>query len=422
MEFEDEFGLEIYETFEDFLANEDTFDLTEEQLNEIKQRFTNKKKGTEVTVSSVAKFSTPLRLPQFQNIYGQGIFGNWDQRENTSYGPKFDNQLHYWGHVIYDDGYYKRLIKPYSPLPNNVADFFEVGHTFQNSVSVSGGDDKNSYFLSYANVRADGIMPYDKDTYNRNTFSLRGSTKLTNHFRSTASFNFVNKKNKFVPTGQGGQSVWNNVLQQPRDIPIIELADYKGPFHNINAYYSPYTTNPYWPLLENGNKNNEDRMYGMAEIDYDFNDHLTLLLRGGTDISNRQLSEWRARKINDPDGPNAGVDPEEGYVINYTQRRDQLNTDLILMYNNNFGNFSLNMILGHNFNQYKYLSYYQAATGLNIPGFYDISNTYGTPSVGSYTYMKRLIGVYSNLELSYKGWLTITASAKRCFHRFVAAW
>ena len=46
MEFTDEFDLEIYETFEDFLANEDTFDLTEEDLNEIKQRFTNKKKGT----------------------------------------------------------------------------------------------------------------------------------------------------------------------------------------------------------------------------------------------------------------------------------------------------------------------------------------------------------------------------------------
>jgi hypothetical protein len=46
IEFTDEFDLEIYETFDDFLANEDTFDLTEEDLNEIKARFTNKKKGT----------------------------------------------------------------------------------------------------------------------------------------------------------------------------------------------------------------------------------------------------------------------------------------------------------------------------------------------------------------------------------------
>ena len=49
IEFTDEFDLEIYETYEtfdDFLANEDTFGLTENDLNEIKQRFTNRKKGT----------------------------------------------------------------------------------------------------------------------------------------------------------------------------------------------------------------------------------------------------------------------------------------------------------------------------------------------------------------------------------------
>ncbi len=368
----------------------------------------DKKKGTEVTINSTAKFSTPLRLPQFQNVYGQGIFGNWDQRENTSYGPKFDGKLHYWGHVVDN----KRLIKPYKALPTNVADFFEVGHTFQNSVSVAGGDSKTSYFLSYSNVRDDGIMPYDRDTYNRNTVALRGKTKLANHFRSTASFNYVKKTNRFVPTGQGGQSVWNNVLQQPRDIPILELANYKDPFFDINHYYSPYTTNPYWPLLENGNFNNEDRVYGMAELDYDFNDFLSLVFRAGSDVSNRQLKEWRARKINDPNGFNAGVDPEEGRVENYTNWIYQLNTDLILMYNNNFGDFSINALVGHNFNQRAYRSQYQGATGISIPNFYHISNTYGTPVVNQYSSLRRLIGVYGNLEVSYKSWLTLTTSAR----------
>jgi len=46
IEFEDEFGLEIYESFVEFLENEDISGLTEEELNEIKNRFTNKKKGT----------------------------------------------------------------------------------------------------------------------------------------------------------------------------------------------------------------------------------------------------------------------------------------------------------------------------------------------------------------------------------------
>jgi hypothetical protein len=105
-------------------------------------------------------------------------------------------------------------------------------------------------------------MPYEEIGIVENTISFNGYTKLTNKISSDASINFVNKKNRFVPTGQGGQSVWNKILQQPRDIPIVEMADITNPFFNNDNYYSPYTTNPYWPLLKNGNINNEDRIYG----------------------------------------------------------------------------------------------------------------------------------------------------------------
>lgn len=368
----------------------------------------NVKEGTEVTINSSAQFSTPLRLPQFQNVYGQGIFGNWDLFENTSYGPKFDDKLHYWGHVV--DG--ERLIKPYSALPNNVIDFFEVGQYFQNSVSVAGGNVSTNYRFSFSNSNSDGIMPYKNDWYNRNTASVNASTKLTNNITSDASFTYVNKKNKFVPTGQGGQSVWNNVLQQPRDIPIVELADYKNKFFNNDNYYSPYTTNPYWPLNENGNFNNEDRVYGMASLTYDFSPNFKVMYRIGEDVSNRQLKEWRAYKINSVDGFNAGTDNEEGFVSFYTQMRNQLNSDLIATYVNNFGDFSVSALAGHNLNIQTYQSSYQYAAGISIPEFYHISNTYGTPGVNEYSSVYRLVGVYGNAEVSYKSWLTLALSAR----------
>ena len=368
----------------------------------------NTKKGMNVTINSTVKFSTPLRIPQFQNIYGQGIFGNWDQRENTSYGPKFDGQLHYWGHVV--DG--KRLIKPYVGLPNNVSDFFEIGHFVQNSVSIEGGDLNTSYRMSFSNTNDDGIMPYDKDTYHRNTVSFHGSTKLTNKISSEASITYLNKKNKSVPTGQGGQSVYNNILQQPRDIPILELANYKDPFFDKDTYYSPYTTNPYWPLLENGNNNNEDRVYGMTQISYEITPNLKAMYRIGSDVSNRQLKEWRAKKINDPKGYNAGVDVEYGSVTDYSVWRSQLNSDFILTYQNTFGPVDLNIIAGHNIFQQQYRSQYQSASNIDIEGFYDISNTKETPTVSTYRYLRRLMGVYGNAELSFKGWLNLTLTAR----------
>ena len=366
------------------------------------------KKGMNVTVSSTVKFSSPLRLPQFQNVYGQGIYGNWDQRENTSYGPKFDGKLHYWGHVVDN----KRLIKPYVGLPTNVADFFEIGHYYNNAFSISGGDKNTSIRLSYSNTSDNGIMPYDKDTYNRNTLSLHGVTHLTNHISAEASITYLNKKNKVVPTGQGGQSVYNNVLQQPRDIPIVELSDIDNPFFNNDYYYSPYTTNPYWPLLKNGNFNNEDRVYGMASVTYEFTPNLKAMFRVGTDVANRQLKEWRARKINDPNGFNAGVDNEFGRIDDYSRFTSQMNTDFIVTYANTFGNWDVSLMFGHNMNQNKYHSQYQGAENLNIPNFYNISNASETPTVGTYDRMRRIVGIYGNAEISYKSWLNFTLTAR----------
>lgn len=371
------------------------------------------KKGQEISVSSSAKFSTPLRLPQLQDIYGQGIFGNWDQRENTSYGPKFDDQMHYWGHVV--DG--QRLIKPYSALPNNVADFFDVGMTYQNSIAVTGGGEDATYFLSYSNVRDDGIMPFNFDTYNRNNITLSGTAKLANKFSSSASINYVNKTNRFVPTGQGGQSVWNNVLQQPRDMPILDMQDYKGTFFNKDTYYSPYTNNPYWSLFENGNSNNEDRVYGRVQLAYEPNEYISVLYRVGTDVSNRQTKNWRAVRINkelSEGGFNGDYDDEIGSVSEQTVWNSQLTSDLILTMQKSFfdDNFDVAVVLGHNMNQQSYSSQYIGVSQLDVEGFYHISNSPNNPIVDQWSQQKRIIGAYGNITLNYKSLLNLEINGR----------
>lgn len=369
----------------------------------------NSKKGLEVTFNSSAQFSTPLRLPLLQNVYGQGIYGNWDQRENTSYGPKFDGKLRYWGHVV--DG--KRLIKPYSALEDNVSDFFEVGKYFMNSLSLAGGGADASYRLSFSNTNNDGIFPYDKDKYERNTISFNGSTRLSNKFSSDASVNYVHKHNSFVPTGQGGQSVWNNILQQPRDIPIMELSDITNPFFNIDNYYSPYTTNPFWPLIMNGNDNLEDRIYGMVSLNYEINPKLKLMFRVGDDVTNRTTKSWKARRIIDSLGYNALSSDVEPGTVNVFRRMDNLlNTDAIITYTNNFGDFNVSLLAGHNFNQS--VSYRTSMSGdtLQIPDFYESINVIGEKNFSEYYEIYRLIGVYANVEIGYKNWLTFTGTVR----------
>ena len=127
--------------------------------------------------------------------------------------------------------------KPYVAQEDNVKDFFDVGQTFNNTLSIAGGSDNSTYYLSYGNVNSDGFMPTDADSYKRHTFSLKGSTKIGERFSTSASINYVKKQNSFVPTGQD-QSVLDNIMQIPRDISIVDLQDYHNKFNNLDNYYS----------------------------------------------------------------------------------------------------------------------------------------------------------------------------------------
>ncbi len=215
-------------------------------------------------------------------------------------------------------------------MPNNVRDFFDVGTSFDNSISIANSNEKSSYFFSYSNLNADGIFPTDADSYKRNTLSLRGSSKLENNFTSSGSLTYVKKQNKFVPTGQD-QSVYDNIMQTPRDISIVDQEDYKGLWYNLDNYYNGYAANLYYVLNEHGNLFNEDRVFGNIGLDYKFNDWINVSWKIGSDIANSQLKEWRA--ITDYVRNDYNDDP--GRVSEQTFFSREINSDLILNVNRN---------------------------------------------------------------------------------------
>ncbi|MEJ0034215.1 MAG: hypothetical protein WDO15_29520 [Bacteroidota bacterium] len=66
---------------------------------------------------------------------------------------------------------------PWVSQPNNVKDFFELGHTVFNNVAVSGGNDKASFRLSYTNNTQKGIVPNNDLT--RNTIALASTMQIS---------------------------------------------------------------------------------------------------------------------------------------------------------------------------------------------------------------------------------------------------
>ena len=370
------------------------------------------KKGSEGEKASVSYsgsfgFESPLKLIEYQNEYGQGIFGNSVLYENMSWGPKFDSRYRPWGNTV--DG--ETRVKAYRALPKNVEEFFETGKSRSHSVSLSGGNTNTTYFFSYSNISWDGIFPLDSDKYNKHTFALRGTQKLGEHVSLSTSLNYIWKNNSSVPTGQGESSVYNQVMQTPRDISLLEQKDLNNPFNTIDNHYSLYTVNPYHILENNGNSNIENRVYGSLDLDISLPRDLSLKWRLGADISNENLESWRSAII--PEGNNefASVyDP--GARSLSSLYRQQINSDVILTWNKKLKDFDLTAMLGQAVNQRNGKAFGTTVNSQQLSEYIHLSNSLVSPVSFESSSIVRSIGLYGSLDAAFKSLLFISVTGR----------
>jgi TonB-linked SusC/RagA family outer membrane protein len=367
------------------------------------------KKNTkpQVNFNTSVTYERPLRLVQYQNDYGQGIYGDAVLYENESWGPRFDNRFRPWGHEVDNS----LRVKAYRALPDNVKEFFDTGKSYNTSISLEGGSEQTTYYFSYANITWDGIFPTNADNYSKHSVALRSSQQISKWFQAAGSFNYIKKINSFVPTGQGEQSVYNQVMQTPRDISLRELANLTETWNTTDNYYSLYTVNPYHILENNGNKNNEDRVFGSLDFDFTVLKGLSVKWRLGADVSNEHLKSWRSRV--EPQGNNqfsAVFDP--GSVREASQYQMQLNSDLLAMWSKEVKNWSFSFMVGQSLNQREAQGLSASSQYLSINNYYNLSNSIEKPNAGEATLLRRLMGVYGSADISYKSMLFLSASAR----------
>ncbi len=130
--------------------------------------------GLGIEYNGGLQWSSVLRLPQMQNEFGMGWYGDKTDNENGSWGPRFDGTMQIYG-PIYNNS---QKLKPYVALEDNIKDFFDVGLRYSNSISFNGASDKGDYYVSFSQISDDGMIPTDSDSYDKYTFSARGSHRI----------------------------------------------------------------------------------------------------------------------------------------------------------------------------------------------------------------------------------------------------
>jgi len=183
--------------------------------------------GLGMTVTSSFTAETPLRLPDYQNQYGQGYFGEF-QWVNGAGGGTFDHFDESWGPKL--DG---RLIdqftgaqQPWVPHPNNVLDFFETGMTWNTNVAVSRTGERSNIRLSTSYMNVDGMSP--ANTMDRISVSVKGGTSITDRLSAEASLNYIDQDVENRPgTGYDEDNPMQSFVWFGRQVDMNALKNYR---------------------------------------------------------------------------------------------------------------------------------------------------------------------------------------------------
>jgi len=381
---------------------------------------TKKGKAGKLRVDLFSSFNASRvgKLPDEQTEFGQGWAGVSDLGQNGSWGPALNGKMTPWGATVNNS----QLVKPFAYQNNSIRDFYETGTEFNNTLAISGGNEKTNFYFSYGNVTSNGVLPGNYDLLQRNNFALRINSSF-NNFTLGVSLNYINRHlttpAKFSLAGLGND-LFVNLLQIPVDMRIKDFSLYNNQFFNVDNYFTPFAENPYYDLTQNGSDQNSDRVFGKIDLNYKFSDAVSAEFRIGGDFSGARTAIWNAVNAPSPGSWNSGnnVDgsaraPDIGSYQQQSDYNGLIDADFIVKYTKDLNsNFNLDALAGINYYQQQSSNLTAAIQGLTIPLFYNLSNSNSTPTSANSSFEKRLIGIYAQATLGYRDQLYLTVNAR----------
>lgn len=369
-------------------------------------------------------FERPAILPDFQDLYGQGLqgefewvdgnYGGTNDGVDESWGPRMDGRL-----ICQFDspgaGTSSCTATPWIAHPDNVKDFFETGVTGSTTVGVSGGTDRLNGRLSMGADNVRGIFP--NNLFQRRTASLSGTFRASSKLTADGSVQYIRNSGRNRPgVGYSGrnplQSMFNWYGRQVNTESLRQFA--KGGLTNggpatreFNWNYS-YHNNPFWVMEENPQLDDRDRVIGSVSVNYQLADGLNAQLQTGSDIYRLGVQQLYARGAEQ--FVNLAYNGGFRFVNDY---RNDNNTGLTLTGNRRLANWlDLNAVAGGSLRREYFNGNSQQTTGLLVAGVYNPSNAAVAPSIDQTIQRREVQSLYGSAAFTIKKWWTIEGTAR----------
>jgi TonB-linked SusC/RagA family outer membrane protein len=229
---------------------------------------------TQYSLRSTFQADEPIRTVPFQRLYGVGSAGTGSActAVNCSVSPFFA-----WGPRLPDG----------TPTYDHAAEIYESGRMWDNTLSMSGGGERTTFYLSAGQLDHDGFVVQDKDYLKRYSVRLNGSHALTDELTIGASGAYVQTRSSGVDRGNAVNGLTLNAQRQPPEFNAKEYLSCAGPncpetgFHRSWRFPNPGATcavgvgactrgfdNPFYAINEHELLGQTGRVFGNVSAAY----------------------------------------------------------------------------------------------------------------------------------------------------------
>lgn len=380
-----------------------------------------------VTASQTVEMTRPLRLPSYQNRYGQGrtncampgpdcagefrfvdgLGGGVNDGVDESWGPPMDCQP---VDQFFGAG------EPFCPHPDNVSDFFQTGWTTRTHAALNASSDNSHGRFAVTYENADGMAPGNQ--MEKAQLQLRGGFELSERATVNATAHYIRDTGERRPAvGYDGRNFMQQFNWFGRQVDIHMLEDWECVDNRFECAgkrggYSPYANwnynyhdNPYFLQYGNNNFDQTDRIIGSASGSYELLSWLSAEGRTGVDW----YREQRNRQYHV--GSQSFIDG--GFLKQLIYNREhntsaRLSTTPIELPEG----FALSVNTGGNV-RIGYRDFEQVnSTQLSVPGIYTVANSAGIPNNVQTTEEKKVYSLFGDAELSFNDWAFVNVTGR----------
>jgi len=344
---------------------------------------------------------------------------NWRSYENQQFGDAFDGSMRPLGRTLADGSVF---MQPYSAIPGIREDIWNTGYTLNNQVSVSGGSDYSTFYLSAENNASEGIVPGDK--VNRTGMRFAASQEYGN-FKIGFSANYVQARYNRTTF-----NFYDESINQAAHIPLPDLRDWRNnKFANPNAYYNDYYNNPYFRLDNYRQRYQDANFNGTLELTYKILPWLSVFnkfsamnnVRTRKNTVGQFFHSNHAKNVakvpvpwdkNDGSGITRALTDVQGSVSDESNTENLINNELQLLINKNFRDFNLKGIVGVNGYNRKTKNVGISSASIVVPDVYNVDNRRGELGGGESNTEERKYGYYADAQVGWRDMLFVHSTIR----------